>query len=575
MALISCIECGKEFSDKAKACPNCGCPIEYIIEMLEKQQVQQEVPVHSEEDCMPMEVTEDTAKQAEPQLPPYAKENLLSYSEMRNFAFSSILPYINKELNGTITDVKRGTGEKDDAHYYVFCGRRIIGIKVVLDAYPDIYNVGRFFDDDINEQEFAKSMHEHGFECAVARIGIGASDPMRFARRIFLRNDGYYFNYEQLRFVKHNPQASNGAVPSGIRFSLSEAPKDESWKKIVGFKYTKPSEIISRDAMCSMAIQRTAPPKDYAKIRATSAFWDDEEMVLGKVELMCKNAYISAENACEMSQLICYAASTAHNKISPEEMLNYVCNAVDFITGVFLSDSVPVPQNEMLIALRDLFEKTELSSKYEVECDEAALINHLVYIFVTDRQKFREFLQSDYLAEHKGKRLSSIGYIYHCTKDKFLANPKRFGYGQDVVDEIARLQNMNSPQNLQKYAAMRVAVEAEMRQFCVLHEKIVAKKTLQLLGKTEEDQLRQFSKNAYELLKFAENNFDEKLADTDKRSMASFGSIIAVYQRCLGMDEVIISRQLRGKYGLFERMDDVKESKTRFEQFVLQQQKCV
>lgn len=28
MALIKCTECGKEVSDKASACPNCGCPIE-------------------------------------------------------------------------------------------------------------------------------------------------------------------------------------------------------------------------------------------------------------------------------------------------------------------------------------------------------------------------------------------------------------------------------------------------------------------------------------------------------------------------------------------------------------------
>ena len=27
MALIKCSECGKEFSDKANACPNCACPI--------------------------------------------------------------------------------------------------------------------------------------------------------------------------------------------------------------------------------------------------------------------------------------------------------------------------------------------------------------------------------------------------------------------------------------------------------------------------------------------------------------------------------------------------------------------
>ena len=28
MALIKCVDCGKELSDRANACPNCGCPIE-------------------------------------------------------------------------------------------------------------------------------------------------------------------------------------------------------------------------------------------------------------------------------------------------------------------------------------------------------------------------------------------------------------------------------------------------------------------------------------------------------------------------------------------------------------------
>lgn len=38
MALIQCPECGKKFSDKASACPECGCPIEYILEELGKSQ---------------------------------------------------------------------------------------------------------------------------------------------------------------------------------------------------------------------------------------------------------------------------------------------------------------------------------------------------------------------------------------------------------------------------------------------------------------------------------------------------------------------------------------------------------
>lgn len=32
MALIKCSECGKEISDKAKSCPNCGCPISAILQ---------------------------------------------------------------------------------------------------------------------------------------------------------------------------------------------------------------------------------------------------------------------------------------------------------------------------------------------------------------------------------------------------------------------------------------------------------------------------------------------------------------------------------------------------------------
>ena len=37
MALIKCPECGKEFSDKAFACPNCGCPISEIRKMAEEE----------------------------------------------------------------------------------------------------------------------------------------------------------------------------------------------------------------------------------------------------------------------------------------------------------------------------------------------------------------------------------------------------------------------------------------------------------------------------------------------------------------------------------------------------------
>lgn len=37
MSMIICNECGKEFSDKAPACPNCGCPIFYNYQDAENQ----------------------------------------------------------------------------------------------------------------------------------------------------------------------------------------------------------------------------------------------------------------------------------------------------------------------------------------------------------------------------------------------------------------------------------------------------------------------------------------------------------------------------------------------------------
>lgn len=36
MALIKCEECGKEISDRAVACPNCGCPIEHKKQIVKK-----------------------------------------------------------------------------------------------------------------------------------------------------------------------------------------------------------------------------------------------------------------------------------------------------------------------------------------------------------------------------------------------------------------------------------------------------------------------------------------------------------------------------------------------------------
>lgn len=40
MALITCSECNKEFSDKASTCPNCGCPTMEVLKEISKEQTE-------------------------------------------------------------------------------------------------------------------------------------------------------------------------------------------------------------------------------------------------------------------------------------------------------------------------------------------------------------------------------------------------------------------------------------------------------------------------------------------------------------------------------------------------------
>lgn len=47
MALITCCECNYQLSDKAQACPNCGCPISYILKNATAMEVTEEKKTNS------------------------------------------------------------------------------------------------------------------------------------------------------------------------------------------------------------------------------------------------------------------------------------------------------------------------------------------------------------------------------------------------------------------------------------------------------------------------------------------------------------------------------------------------
>lgn len=64
MAMIKCPECGKEMSDKAAACPNCGCPIEEIRTKIEEIEAEREAKIKAkEEEKKAKEVAAEIKKQ--------------------------------------------------------------------------------------------------------------------------------------------------------------------------------------------------------------------------------------------------------------------------------------------------------------------------------------------------------------------------------------------------------------------------------------------------------------------------------------------------------------------------------
>lgn len=86
MALIKCIECGKEFSDKATACPNCGCPTSEMIEIQTENNVSKVETTSkqaTERMLVAVETARSTAKRAE-------REFDLENSKIQRMASGSI-----------------------------------------------------------------------------------------------------------------------------------------------------------------------------------------------------------------------------------------------------------------------------------------------------------------------------------------------------------------------------------------------------------------------------------------------------------------------------------------------------
>ena len=153
MALIKCVDCGKEISDKAKVCPNCGCPIEYSA--FEAPVENNDLTTHNDaantvDEVSALENTTDSASSDSPLIIQAIKENkaIVVGSAIIIAVILVILSIVLSAGNKDIPDLHNGdagnvSNDYDDSY--------------VSDVYDDNYGSNDFNDYNSHTHDYSVS----------------------------------------------------------------------------------------------------------------------------------------------------------------------------------------------------------------------------------------------------------------------------------------------------------------------------------------------------------------------------------------------------------------------------------
>lgn len=380
MGLLKCPDCGKEFSDRIDACPNCACPKSAVLKELESKK---EVKVNNEiksEEINPFK---------------YTKKDLMSYEELKIFSIQSILPYICEELK-----INKADMSECDAQYGVdFIAKTTdsaIGIKFIIDIAPN--KSIKLYDEDA-----AKKMYSLGFKFAVAQIGVGSKDELRFQRRVVLKNDGYLFNYTGLKYFEYKDY-------SNVRLSLSE---DTSWKYIFNPKTDEEN------------------PYTIKKEKRTYREYFNSDTYETTIQGLFDKYYIQSRHREFLKEYILSLAESIQYSLSAENTLVNFMNCVDYCQGLFLSNSKAVKENKIILKTIELLEENSFISlnKYEL-----FNFGFYVYYFLKNGGTNAEMISSSLANKMK--------------IDLFKTNSDFFGFGRTVNSEINEKKSIKTISNV-------------------------------------------------------------------------------------------------------------------------------
>ena len=555
MSLITCSECGKIFSDKAAACPNCACPTELVVRSEKIADKEDVVELCETENALTNPAIAEEKADAKNELE-HTKENLLSFQELKDFCFSSMLPYIGKDLEGGIEKVNKGRGVGDVDYFITDNEGEVIGIRVIIDVYPDIYNVGRLFGEDKEPLDYAKAMYEEGYDFAVARIGIGAADANKFDRRVLLKNDKYYFNYKELQFLDYGEFLK-------IRFSLSEESEDESWKDIAGFEYVKPQ----KESNVNESIVYRGPDENAEKRRKAEAenweIWKSKENYENVIRRYFEQHDMSLTNAEFYYDLFEFIAALNMYKASVEEIADYFFNAIDYVNGMFLQDSPIISDCNIIAALKAITKDAPIVKNHETKTWAKTAYDYLVYKYMTDRKFVFACIEAKKDTSDKNARV--FGMLADEMQRDFRKDPRMFGYDESVEKKVKGLQEKNSSEYFRLLKEKRSELRKEMYVLFKIHERVVNKKKITSMANTDISKLQQCTRAIDEMEEFISQHFDEKLGLSKKAYLQSIIRELEAGQSCIDHQTNMIKKALTGNVGFWEYMKDQNEARTKID----------
>ena len=491
------------------------------------------------------------------------KEELFSFRELKEHAFASVYPSIFEQLGCNILAIEKGKNA-DDVDYYLTGDGRTIGVKLKIDAYPDIYDVGKYFGETKENKEYVKEMHEKGYEFAVATVGLGSKNPDRFRRRVFLKKDNYNVTYEKLHFIKYRGEQS-----SDIRYSLSLAPEDESWKGIAGFEYVVPKKIENPNSVFMLQKSDDGTKEEKRRIESENWHtWNDKEEYTRQIGEYLQKAGIQVKDFEFHCDLFEYMAVINWYVGSVEEVLDYFFNAVDFVCGKFLKDGPDIVEGDILTILKRIAKHSELMKNHETIAWRVAAYNYVVYKYCTDFEFVKKCVayKKSVLDGNGDGRYH--GLLLDTIQREFIEDPVMFGYDNSLKERLKNLQEMNCPEFFPVFDDKKGQIREKMVKFHRVHSEIIDRKEILKIRDYQLPSIEMYDWSVVELEEFIKCRFDEKLPEHMKRKVESFLEEVCLCRESMQYDVEMVAEARAGNMKYFAWRKAVKESKKKFKAYL-------